>query len=321
MTLNEADPNISASCGSKKRHWFLSALDAIYSACGTKVVLSLILFLLTFFALVLNHLFFHYQIGLIAPIELFYGMPVIFIIYLAAYSLRNQMLRTSLILQTLWVLYVVVFIIYVFTTAISTTPFPTQDVFFNHLDQLLGYNFNAVFNFTLAHPLLHHLLQFCYTQLPILMILVPFLLASLKKETELNQYFSLILLTIIIGGLIFYFFPTTAPPAVITNPHFTETQYAPVIRLHEIRNGLPLTVSGASGMISFPSFHVIWALIMLNAIKSIKWVRGPLIIFGLITIYSTLGLGWHYLVDDLASVVIVGVAIWMLNLIKNPKTS
>jgi hypothetical protein len=64
-----------------------------------------------------------------------------------------------------------------------------------------------------------------------------------------------------------------------------------------------------SGIICFPSFHVIWAVLCVHALWGIRPLRIPASIFGGIIIFSTVSTGVHYICDFLGGITVAAVAI------------
>ena len=67
-----------------------------------------------------------------------------------------------------------------------------------------------------------------------------------------------------------------------------------------VRNGLDL--ADAEGLITFPSFHTVWALLLVAACP--RPLRTASVLLNSAVIVATLTTGWHYLSDVLAAVVV-----------------
>lgn len=63
------------------------------------------------------------------------------------------------------------------------------------------------------------------------------------------------------------------------------------------------------GVVCFPSFHTIWALLGANALWCYKYLRIPAALFAGLILLSTMTTGWHYFVDVLAGILVAAVAI------------
>jgi PAP2 superfamily len=64
-----------------------------------------------------------------------------------------------------------------------------------------------------------------------------------------------------------------------------------------------------AGIICFPSFHVIWAILCVQALWGFRWLRIPAALFSGAIILSTVTTGEHYFCDVLAGAVLAAMAI------------
>lgn len=63
------------------------------------------------------------------------------------------------------------------------------------------------------------------------------------------------------------------------------------------------------GVVSFPSFHVIWAMLSARALWPMRGLRIVGAVMALLVAVSTVTTGWHYVVDVLAGLVMTAVAL------------
>ncbi len=198
--------------------------------------------------------------------------------------------------------------------AIVATPFVIIDYHLIHWDQLLGFNLTAVMAWAHQFPYLIKALWFGYNTWLYQVLLTPILLAVLKKEPEISQYFITGIICFIFWIFIYYFFPTIAPAGVMHSPYFVADQFSLVTRYYEIHQSLPISTY-QGGMVSFPSGHVMYALLVLIALRKVKLAFYPMVIINSLLIFATMALGYHYLVDVLASFFIVSFALIVHRLI------
>jgi len=64
----------------------------------------------------------------------------------------------------------------------------------------------------------------------------------------------------------------------------------------------------AAGIVCFPSFHVIWAILCAAALWGFRPLRLPVALLSVMIIASTLTTGWHYFSDVLAGIVIAALS-------------
>jgi len=194
------------------------------------------------------------------------------------------------------------------------TPFPSIDTFLIKIDQALGFNQIAILNWTYAHPAIKQLMEIAYSLLGLELIFLPLVLALLFEKKSLYVLFMALILSFISGTAIYYFFPTTAPASMFFSPHFTLAQLNTFIKFFEVHNHLPITAF-AGGMVAFPSFHVIWAILMIYGFKNKKYFFFPLLVINSLIIASTMLLGWHYLTDVIGAILVTAISLYVAEII------
>jgi membrane-associated phospholipid phosphatase len=60
----------------------------------------------------------------------------------------------------------------------------------------------------------------------------------------------------------------------------------------------------ATGVVCFPSFHVIWAILCAAALWGFRPIRIPVALLSAMIIASTLTTGWHYFIDVLGGITV-----------------
>ena len=158
-----------------------------------------------------------------------------------------------------------------------------------------------------THPVLYFIMEVLYDSLAYQMTYLPLLLILFGQFKRMHEYYFLLLLTAFIGYICYYFFPTTAPASVIDSPYFTEAQRATGLKFAQIHAYIePSTHRG--GMVAFPSFHVIWAWLCAFLIRDFRFAFALLLILNTAIVFSCVLLGWHYILDVIASIAVLGIA-------------
>jgi membrane-associated phospholipid phosphatase len=75
------------------------------------------------------------------------------------------------------------------------------------------------------------------------------------------------------------------------------------------------------GIVCFPSFHVIWAVLCVYAFWGFRWLRFPALILGSIIVVSTISTGWHYFVDVLAGLLLAGIWLRLARMVAFPSAA
>ena len=221
---------------------------------------------------------------------------------LAGFSiLHGRNAKTTSITRELIILVSVYFLIALSINAIQYTPFQPIDEALVSFEAKL-YSFYLPDSMAWAHqfPTLNTILNISYKSLDWQLLLTPLILIAFAQPRIIREYYFLLLFTSLIGFSVYYFFPTTAPASIFQSPFFEKSQYATGLKFWQIHHHIqPTTIAG--GMISIPSFHVIFAWICLYSLRQWKWLFMLLLINNLFLFASCVLLGWHYLIDIFAS--------------------
>lgn len=276
------------------------------------LVLIIIFLLLCAGAKAVNVIYFNYPGNHYVPLE---SINVIIVFLLISLGLRIQFgddtYGSDFLRECALGLFVFT-IIFWGTEAIQQTPFMPIDNILISLDALLHIRVNNYVKFLENWQSIKAVLEYVYDLLVIEMVVVPILLLALQRYALIYEYYRLIFITAIIGYSIYYFFPTVAPATAIGGMGFSQSQLATGVKFYEIHHHiLPSTADG--GMISFPSFHAIWALLLTYAVRCWRIMFYLLMSLNIVIIISCVALGWHYLVDIIGSVLIVLLSIWFNN--------
>jgi len=202
------------------------------------------------------------------------------------------------------------------TNAIQLTPFPPIDNYILSIEAKVHINMISILNWTNQFPLFKRILIFIYDSLPFQMSILPLLVIATGKYNIAREYYFLLLCTVLIGFVFYYFFPTTAPASVIHSPLFTEAQVATGLKFSQIHQHIPpSTMDG--GLIALPSFHVIWALLCVYLLKEWFYPAILLLAVNILLILSCVLLGWHYPVDVVGGILILGFSYYLLERCKS----
>lgn len=193
------------------------------------------------------------------------------------------------------------------TYSVQYTPFPPIDRFLVEIDKRSYINFNDILVWMHHHAWAKSILSFIYQSIFYQMIFIPIALIIFKQFKVLREYYFFMISTLLIGFIFYYFFPTTAPASMFDSPYFLNSQKATGLKFQQIHQHLsPTTMDG--GMVSLPSFHVIWAYLSLYGLRiwpSVCWFLFPI---NLLLALSCVVLGWHYPIDLVGSAIVIGCA-------------
>lgn len=235
----------------------------------------------------------------------------IFLYMYLAYA-QTRYVMISAVLKSIAMLVITLSVIELGNTAILTTPFSTHDHLMVSWDRLLGFHMLPILEIVHANPSIQHVIWTCYFSLLLVIHCLPISLAIIEKSRVSYHYFCSFVISVIIGYVIYYFFPTmTSPAAVYPHQYFTSFQLNTLHQfqlehLHKIiRFGL------VGGVVSFPSFHAIWATLVVYFLWPYGGIKYVGLIYGIVVMCVAVITGWHYLVDIIAGVGISMVSIWI----------
>lgn len=160
-----------------------------------------------------------------------------------------------------------------------------------------------------ANPMIERGLRIAYNSLLLQTPLVIVVLGFTGDRRALEQFVLQFMLGTWICLVVFCAWPAAGPfSGYGFTPNATQARY--LDHLHQLRDGVRtlITWRNAEGLITFPSFHTTWALILAWAVRRRPWL---FVLSGCVNagvILATMTTGWHYFTDVVAGVVLaVGV--------------
>lgn len=230
------------------------------------------------------------------------------LLYIFSYHIKSSHPNLAFILEALWIIIIVSLFTTLFSIVIQYTPLTLQDEVCLKLDELLKFNIITIVNWIHQFPKLIALLKAAYNSIMGELVLAPIVLALLQQRRQFDILINVCLITTIIGFTFYYFFPTSAPAHILSNAYFTELMYSVSERFYDIQHHIPNDhIMG--GIIGLPSFHAIWAIMIVYSFKNYKILFYILLVWNSLIMASILTLGWHFLVDIIASFILVAFAI------------
>jgi membrane-associated phospholipid phosphatase len=179
--------------------------------------------------------------------------------------------------------------------------FPLQDLHLAQMDAAIGISVPGITAWAARHWL-GHLANWSYPLLNPLLAASAILPALTGKVNAARRFLVANLLAFLIGLPLFALLPAIGP---WYGYHLAPTaaQLGCQTGLLTLRIPGPYSIHPA-GIVCFPSFHVIWAILCAVALWGVKPLRLPVCILSSLIVFSTMTTGWHY-----ASDVIAGAAI------------
>ena len=181
--------------------------------------------------------------------------------------------------------------------AAAAARLPLADRSLAAIDAALGLNAPAVVAWVAKYPWLSLVMRCAYFSI---MPQTCLLLLMNAEKPELWVFLRRFFLAAQIAVCLFFLFPAEGVHTCLSPPVMA--------RFHALRSGAPLDWQQAQGIITFPSFHVAWGLILIASFWESRW-RWPVVALNLLMIASTVTVGGHYFIDIPGGVLVGLVAI------------
>ncbi|MBX3441110.1 MAG: phosphatase PAP2 family protein [Planctomyces sp.] len=177
-------------------------------------------------------------------------------------------------------------------------------------DAALGVHLPSIVRWTQEHPAIGRGLRFAYDSLLWQTPLVIIVLSFGRRDRELRGFVVQFMMAALVCAAVFVALPADGPFAAYGYPaDATQARY--LEHFHELRAGERTTATwrGAEGLITFPSFHTTWAILLFWAVRQRRGLRIVSGALNLAVIASTMTTGWHYFSDVLGGVAVAVGAI------------
>ncbi len=184
---------------------------------------------------------------------------------------------------------------------------PLRDDLFGHIDQSLGVSVPGIMAWA-DHHWLGMLLDRSYPWLLPFLAVAAFAPALLGKVNHAREFLLANLAAFAIGLPLFALLPAVGPwyyYHLAPNP----AQASCWEQLLSLRLPGPYIFhEQAAGVVCFPSFHVIWAILCAAALWGFRPIRIPIALLSGMIILSTLTTGWHYFSDVLGGIAVAALS-------------
>jgi hypothetical protein len=201
--------------------------------------------------------------------------------------------------------------------AAATADFPYRDDILFHLDQELGFDWRAYLDFFNTHYIVGRTIHFIYFTIHVQPVLIGIALLWTRRFVRLQQFVLTVAIALCLTIAIFILTPAVANYAHLGLQRADFGNLAPscafehIRHLESLRRGTTHVVKldDLEGLIIFPSFHAVAAVLFCWAIwpvRRLRWFFGPI---NLLMLVATPVDGAHYAVDLLGGAAVAGFAI------------
>jgi membrane-associated phospholipid phosphatase len=158
-------------------------------------------------------------------------------------------------------------------------------------------------------PLLNRTLDLAYGLLPVLIVAAVLIPVLAGRSLEARRFIVGIVLAAIVTAAFSALWPAVGPwTTECIAPNQQQADVAAYIM--RLRSSGPAQIDMVnSGIVSFPSFHVVLAIFSAVALSSIRWLRLWVWLLCVMICISAITTGWHYGVDVLGGAILAPASI------------
>jgi len=185
---------------------------------------------------------------------------------------------------------------------------PLQDEALARFDQLLGLQAPSILHFMSNHAWARTLFGASYDWLLLMMVLSVMLPTLMYRWAAAKELVVATSLATIIGSGMFAVCPAIGPWVIYHFQPSAQQQTCAALFLALRSGSLHVLSEQDTGIICFPSFHVMLAVVSCIALCSIKVLRIAAILVASCIVISTLTTGWHYIADVIGGMTLAVIA-------------
>ncbi len=187
---------------------------------------------------------------------------------------------------------------------------PLGDKTLAAVDAALGLSAASMIEWTNARPVLALGMWVVYFSIIPQTIFAIVWLGLSNQRASLDKFLVRFMLGGLISAIAFYLLPakgTCEAYALAVPPHYVKI----LEHLDALRHGgrTLITWRDAEGLITFPSFHAIWAMLLMAAFWRRGWIFYPIALLNAAVVISTITTGMHYFADVIAGLVVCAAVI------------
>lgn len=189
-------------------------------------------------------------------------------------------------------------------------PAPFYDEHLAMIDRVLGLEVTDVLAWIDSFPVARELLHRIYYTLVFLMATALLSTTLLGRLKEAQEYVISMVCAVAITFPLFAIFQAQGPFVYYGFPaNPAQSEFLSVLAALKAEGLFTMDLGYASGLITFPSFHTILALLAGIALWSFPVVRWLGLIWAGLIVLSTLTTGWHYTIDVLAGILVTVLSV------------
>jgi hypothetical protein len=206
----------------------------------------------------------------------------------------------------------------VFIFALFPLPRPLIDPALLNLDAMLGYHWPGFVLGLARYPAFSHLLGLVYHSSLPQMVVTILLLAALHRRLQLHRFLLVGIISLILAVAIWWVWPSVGPSGFLSIPEdvrlttglYFDNKYGAYLRMLAEVGPERISPEAITGVVAFPSYHMIMAcMVVWFTRSSILFV--PALIANTLMIPAALSHGGHHLIDLFAGVAVFLLSVWL----------
>lgn len=209
-------------------------------------------------------------------------------------------------------LFMVVFNVFLSLLTYAGTPLnaPLTDVWLVQMDALMGIHVPSIVEWSRSHPWIYRFFDLAYNSVLLSTLLALIVLGFDNDVRRLQDFVLHFMLGGLITTMIFFVMPAEAPEGyfdfqpTLAQQRFLDHFYS--LRAGEFR---VVSMTNLEGLITFPSFHTTWAILVAYAFRHYRWLFAPMIVLNAAVVAATVVLGWHYAIDAVGGILVAAAAV------------
>lgn len=186
---------------------------------------------------------------------------------------------------------------------------PLADRWLMRLDHSMGVHLPAIVEWMSEHPSLRRVFGFAYASVLPSTLLALIVLGFDRNVQRLREFVFHFMLAGLLTTLVFFVLPAAGPFASY-GYEMRPDQQRFLEHFQQLRDGrFPVvSMSNLEGLITFPSFHTSWAVLLIIAFRHYRWLFVPMAVVNVGVVLSTMTTGWHYASDVVGGLLIVAAS-------------
>ena len=191
---------------------------------------------------------------------------------------------------------------------------PLVDPHLAAFDQMLSIRIDHIATWAARSPALSVPLGIAYDTVMLQTALAVIVLGFANRRRDLESFVLQFMLTTLTCAVMFVLLPADGPFVTYGyTPNDAQERF--LHDFHDMRSHHRTLVTwrNAEGLITCPSFHTTWAILLAWAFRGIRYFRFPILLLNVLVVTSTMTTGWHYFADVVSGALLAAVGIAVVN--------